>query len=235
MNKTRSAFSVGSLILGLSLVSVVCQANPAAKQAAHDSDLRGYSAAALYNLGNSYAREGKPASAVLNYERARLLEPRNPDIKANLLHVRDLASLPPAPNNFAEHFRLMSPNGAYWFGLAGLLIAGISGLLVALKKSPRIASGAAFAGGLLMVAYTLGDAAATAHLMREAVVMQSATASASPIVNAETLFSLNPATVVQIQDEHGNFLLIRDPQGNVGWVPRGQITAVISSGGDFHA
>jgi len=32
----------------------------------------------LYNLANAYARAGKPGLAVLNYERAKLLEPNDP-------------------------------------------------------------------------------------------------------------------------------------------------------------
>ena len=55
----------------------------------------GYSAPALYNLANAYARAGKPGLAVLNYERAKLLEPNDPDIDANLRHVREAAGLPP--------------------------------------------------------------------------------------------------------------------------------------------
>ena len=37
----------------------------------------GYSAPALYNRANAYARAGKPGLAVLNYERAKLLEPKD--------------------------------------------------------------------------------------------------------------------------------------------------------------
>ena len=39
----------------------------------HSESTTGYSAAGLYNLGNSYARAGKPGMAILNYERASLL------------------------------------------------------------------------------------------------------------------------------------------------------------------
>src|SRR3982074_279247 len=42
----------------------------------------GYSAPALYNLANAYARAGKPGLAVLNYERAKLLDPSDPDVAA---------------------------------------------------------------------------------------------------------------------------------------------------------
>ena len=50
-----------------------------------------YSADGLYNLANSYARAGKPGLAVLNYERAALLAPDDPDINANLEYVRTSA------------------------------------------------------------------------------------------------------------------------------------------------
>jgi hypothetical protein len=55
----------------------------------------GYSAPALYNLANAYARQGKPGLAVLNYKRAKLLDPNDPDIDANLRQVRQSAGLPP--------------------------------------------------------------------------------------------------------------------------------------------
>ncbi len=53
----------------------------------------GYSAAALYNQGNAYARAGKPGLAVLNYERAALLAPDDPDIAANLQYVQRAAHI----------------------------------------------------------------------------------------------------------------------------------------------
>src|ERR1700679_140544 len=56
-----------------------------------------YSADGLYNLANSYARAGKPGVAVLNYERAALLAPDDPDIDANLEYVRASAHVPSEP------------------------------------------------------------------------------------------------------------------------------------------
>ena len=42
------------------------------------------SAALYYNLGNAYYKSGKLAPAILNYERAILLDPNDDDIKSNL-------------------------------------------------------------------------------------------------------------------------------------------------------
>ena len=44
----------------------------------------GEAAEVYYNLGNSYYKIGEIAKAVLNYERALLLQPGNSDIRANL-------------------------------------------------------------------------------------------------------------------------------------------------------
>lgn len=48
----------------------------------------GESAAIYYNLGNAYYKSGKTAPAILNYERALLLEPGDSDIRFNLQMAR---------------------------------------------------------------------------------------------------------------------------------------------------
>ena len=45
---------------------------------------KGEAADVYYNLGNSYYKAGDIAKAILNYERALLLQPGNSDIRANL-------------------------------------------------------------------------------------------------------------------------------------------------------
>jgi tetratricopeptide (TPR) repeat protein len=42
-----------------------------------------------YNLGNAYFRANQIGEAILNYERARLLIPRDADLNFNLRHARD--------------------------------------------------------------------------------------------------------------------------------------------------
>ena len=43
-----------------------------------------------YNLGNTYYRLGAMGKAILAYERALVLEPRNSDVRHNLSYMRDL-------------------------------------------------------------------------------------------------------------------------------------------------
>jgi len=187
-----------------------------------------YSAPALYNLGNSYARAGKPALAVLNYERARVLAPMDPDIQANLRHVRETAGLPAESGHWLkQHSRLANPDTMYWLGVIGLALAGVSLLLRRLKVGHRSALAATASVGLLLTALGLWDSVATAAILDESVVMQPSPASASPIAGAEPLFTVPQAEVVSVRDEHGEFSLIRDSSGREGWVARGNLTPIM--------
>lgn len=56
----------------------------------------------FYNLGNASARLGRTGEAVLYYERARALSPRDPDLLANLKRVAP-------PDNFPQPFILAVP------------------------------------------------------------------------------------------------------------------------------
>ena len=95
-----------------------------------------YSADGLYNLGNSYARAGKPGLAVLSYERAALLAPNDPDINANLAYVRASAHVFMKPRSrFARLAQAASPTLAAWLGVLGIALVGIG--LVARKVAPR--------------------------------------------------------------------------------------------------
>ncbi len=187
-----------------------------------------YSAPALYNLGNSYARAGEPALAVLSYERARLLAPMDPDIRANLSHVRESAGLPTNPDRWwSPHDRLADANTMYWIGLLGLALAGAGFLLRRLRADHRTALTAMAIAGLVLTTWSLCDAIATASVLNESVVMRTAPASASPISGAEPLFTVPQAEVVTVRDAHQGFWLIRDSRGREGWVARSDLTPII--------
>lgn len=48
---------------------------------------KGYSAGLLYNLGNAYFMLGKDGEAMVCYERARKIDPGNPEINHNILYL----------------------------------------------------------------------------------------------------------------------------------------------------
>lgn len=189
-----------------------------------------YSAPALYDLGNFYARAGRPAMAVLNYERARILAPTDPDIQKNLSKVRESVGLPALHTGWlSQHDRLANPNTLYWIGVLGLTLTGITLLLLRARSKHRtLLAGAAVFGGLLM-ALSVGDAIATAPTLHEYIVMASTPARTSPTSAVEPLFTVPLADVVTVQDEHQGFMLVRDTRGREGWVASTDLASVIPS------
>jgi hypothetical protein len=230
MNRLKLALSLGVAFLGVAAIGSASAAGPADRPATPSA----YSAPALYDLGNFYARAGRPAMAVLNYERARVLAPTEPDVQKNLSHVRESLGLPaPHPGWLSQHDRLANPNTLYWIGILGLAITGVALLRRRVSsKQPALLAAGAVVGSLLM-ALGLCDAIATASTLHEYVVMAATAARTSPTSAVEPLFAVPLAEVVHVRDQHQGFALIRDSQGREGWVANADLAPVIPSIGNI--
>jgi hypothetical protein len=192
-----------------------------------------YSAATLFNQGNAAARNGKIGPAVLNYERALLLSPNDPDIAANLHLVRAKAGLPETPENgTAKALRFAAPNTMSWLGAIGLVLGGTGVLLSRLGPCRRgVFRSLALAGGLLFVA-GLYDATATWPRLNEAVILTpDAQARVSPAPAAEPAFALREGETVTVRAEHRDFVLVRTSTGRVGWLARSELAPVVLRSG----
>jgi hypothetical protein len=189
----------------------------------------GYSAAALYNLANAYARTGKPGLAILNYERARLLEPNDPDINANLRHVRQVSGLPPeSRSGFARLTRIASPQILAWVGVLGLLIAGLSVLARLRYPRRRRVLLVATLVGICLLGLTITDGIALWPIVHEGVVItRTAPVRVSPVTMEEPLFELSEATIVKMNAEHDGFVLVQTQAGRSGWVPSANLAPIV--------
>lgn len=201
-----------------------------AHQAAAQSSDSGYSAASLYNLANSYARAGKPGMAVLNYERARLLEPNDPDIQANLRLVRALSRVPMESHpRLARAALVAGPTGTSWIGTVGLTLVGASFLAGRLYPRRRWMRGVAALIGVAMIALTACNAIFVWSQLHAAVVIAAATpARVSPVPMGDPLFVLPEAETVTMTGEHEGFVLIETQAGKLGWVARANIAPVLA-------
>jgi hypothetical protein len=210
------------------LVTSVATAAPSQAQQKPASE-PGYSAASLYNLANAYAKSGKPGFAVLNYERARLLEPNDPDINANLRHVRDTAGLPPQVRSHFERLTAVAGPGILaWAGVLGLLIGGACAL--AQRRYPRHRGKliAAAALGFSLLGFTIASAIVLWPVMRQAIVIvHSAPVRVSPVPIGDALFELPEGTIITTGAEHDGFALVRTAQGRTGWVPVANLAAIV--------
>jgi hypothetical protein len=189
----------------------------------------GYSSTALYNLANAYAREGKPGMAVVNYERARLLAPDDPDIEANLLLVRRSLGLPIETRSRLDRVvDATSPTVASWAGVIGLMLVASALLAGRLQAPHRWARRASILVGIVLIGMPVGDGVMLWPRLHEGIVIAgTAPVRVSPAPMADTLFTLKEAEAVRIAGEHEGFVLVRTATGRTGWIWRADLAPVV--------
>lgn len=192
---------------------------------------RGYSAPILFDLGNAYFRLHQIGPSILNYERARVLSPADPDVAANLRFVRQAAALP-APQQawYKRAAHTLSLNQWSWLGSAGLCLLCGALLLRGVAGRARPLLGAVAVCGALLLGSAGTAALIERPVLERAVVMApDAPALLSPFASARPLFSLQEGDVVQVQQVHGGYARIAAGDGRVGWMSLSHLGQVIPS------
>ena len=215
------------LMLPVGLASL--RAATIAQPVAGRTDANSYSAAELYNQANAFARNGKTGPAILNYERARLLAPGDNDIAANLQFVRAKAGLPDAPVSWlGRSLSCVRSNTMAWWGSGGLMLAGLSLLLIRRYPQRRLAFRALASVGALLVTTAIGSAITIRPETNEAIVIsRAAPARTSPVSVALPAFKLGEGETVTVLAKHEDFALVKTQTGRSGWVMCADIARVI--------
>lgn len=201
---------------------------------------QGESSVVYYNLGNSYFKTGDLARAILNYERALLLNPAGGDIRFNLELARSktVDKITPLSELFfvtwAKDFaNLSSSNG--WARIAVgsflLLILSLAAYIFGRKRSVRKA--AFFLALLFLVVCVVANLSAgyqknLRESGRSAIVMlPSVTVKSTPDQSGTDLFVLHEGCKVEIKDNSmREWKEIRLEDGNVGWLPANAIETI---------
>jgi hypothetical protein len=189
----------------------------------------GFSAASLYNLGNSYARAGKPGMAILNYERASLLAPGDPDIEANLRFVQASAHLPTESRSAFDRFaRIGSPLLLSWGAVLAIIVLGASAVAGQLTSRYRSLRFIAVLAGLLMLGWVVCNGITLWPKLHEGVIITASTpARVSPVPMGDSLFVLQDGEGVRIGAEHEGFTLVQTRAGRSGWVADSSLAPIV--------
>ena len=175
-------------------------------------DARGWSAPVLYDLGNAEFRAGHPGAALLAYERARLLAPRDPDLAANLAHVRAKGGLPDPRSHAERAASFLSADE--WAGLGSLLLVlgcaalGTASALSGTGRRSLAVLGAAALAGTVLAAAAL--AVLWPGLSRAIVVVPNATVRLSPFDDAQPAFAPPEGASLPVLGRHDAWLLVGD-------------------------
>ncbi len=208
---------------------------------AYESVLRaGYESAAIYyNIGNALVRAGDLGRAIWSYERARLLDPRDPDLAANLAFARARAGARACPDAWWERLLLPFATRLSRGELAGLtqgfylLTAALATMAFLLPSWRRLLlRGSAASLGLvvlagaswLLVRLRSDPASTVVVLSREPAAVRYA-----PEPSATVHYAAPPGTLLRLQTERGSWVLVAACDGRRGWLERQYLAKLADS------
>lgn len=190
-------------------------------------------AALEYNLGNAAFKAGVFGRAILHWERARRLAPRDPDVRANLHFARKSrptaeASMPPEASLWLRLFVPLAPvastrelaaatAGIYLIAMA-LLTARL--FATAWRTALGRAAGVAFAA-FVLTGSALGLHASEEGLRPPAVVVARAAETPvrfEPSPAGTVHFTLPEGAVVQVLDRRDGWQQVARADGRRGWI-----------------
>ncbi|HTY88858.1 MAG TPA: hypothetical protein VMB80_15440 [Candidatus Acidoferrum sp.] len=189
----------------------------------------GYSAPLLFNLANAQQRSGELGPAILNYERATLLTPRDPDIATNLQLARKRAGVPEAPRSRLQPLACwLTLNG--WLCFAAVALFLLIATLTLRQLYPDRRHAFAWGGAPAAVAFGVAILALAVQWPGEGraiVIAPEAVAGVSPVTMAQPVCKFRSGETVVLKQTHGGFALVADQAGREGWVKTGDAARVI--------
>lgn len=193
----------------------------------------GYTAPYLfYNLGNAYFKSGDYPNAILNYERAKRMDPGNEDFEVNLniANTKISDKIEPMPELFLVRwikgwvFMLSVDLWAYLTVI--LIVLSVTGTTLYIAARYLLLRKIGFWSGLLFLTLSLismGSAWSGHHYSTrstEAIIFTpTITVKSSPDENSTDLFVLHEGTKVTILDQINSWYEIKIANGSVGWLP----------------
>lgn len=186
-----------------------------------------------YNLGNSYYKNNNIAKAVLNLERALLLDPGDDDIRFNLEMVKSktIDRVPPVNEFlFVTWFKsIKSCMGIDdWAKMAIVsflvfifaLVMYIFGKKLVLRKIGLIVVTVSFISVILSNIFAYSQKNQLINRNNAIIMVPSVTVKSTPSEKGMDLFVLHEGHKVHIRDSSmKEWIEIKLEDGNIGWIP----------------
>lgn len=195
---------------------------------------KGPDAAVYYNLGNSYQSLKKYGPAILAYERAKLLTPRDPDLTANLALARKAATAfdgSEAGPKWQAVLGYLSRNEWSYLVAAGVLLIGIPSLLMGVVAlPPQVVKWTRVVVGLAVLVVIIGGVALylrQGEAERGIVLTENGAIRLSPFDKAESLGTPGPGKIVRLGVKNGGFQYVEIPGATLrGWMAEADVERI---------
>ena len=200
---------------------------------------QGPSFTVLYNLGGSYAALGDHGNAILCYERARLLSPRDPDLLGNIELTRKAAKIPAIDSTKPPFQQLLHFFSRNELSLGIMVLAGLILLMSSFAFMPR--SPRRGLRPLLLVCSTVAllliALSACAIFVRKSeddlavILAKDCSLRLSPFAKADVLTTCEAGRMVLIESVRGDFSYVHLVDTELrGWVGNGELERIIPAG-----
>ena len=193
----------------------------------YEALLKGEAAEVYYNLGNSYYKAGDIAKAILNYERALLIQPGNADIRANLeiARAKTIDKVIPVPEVFFVSWTKSLINCLSVDAWAKVGVVCFFLLLASLYffffSKQIVWKKIGFIAGIVFLVLVLLANVFAFQQKNELLNRNNA------IVLTPSLFILHEGRKVEIKDNSmREWKEIRLEDGKVGWVPASSVEVI---------
>lgn len=200
----------------------------------------GEAADIYYNLGNSYYKMDNIAKAILNYERALLLQPGNADYRANLEVARSktIDKMEAVPEIFfitwtKSLIDSMSVNAWAVCGIVCFILLIVSIYFFVFSKQIILKKIGFMAGILFLIFVILSNVFAAEQKDRllnrdkAIIISPSVTVRSTPSEGGTSLFVLHEGSKVSLKDSSmKEWKEIRLEDGKVGWLPSSSIEII---------
>ncbi len=195
------------------------------------------SAALRFNLGNAYFKDGNLGYAILNYMRARRLDPGDEDIVSNLEFASQFTSLQMEGvelnpiNRFMES--IVAPYSLAILAWVSSALFVVLMLLMILRYGLGI-SGSAVRVGMAVIIILLAVSSMTTtykyrtdYLTRRAVLTEfEVPVRSGPSDRLDTEFEGVPGLVVEILSESGDYYNVLFENNRRGWVRKNLVAEI---------
>jgi tetratricopeptide (TPR) repeat protein len=192
-----------------------------------------------YNLGNTFYKLGQIPSAILYYEKALIINPKDVDIQFNLEQANRLVVDKVNPVNeffFKKWIRavagILKADAWGLLSLAAFLLLLSGAVYFYTTKGYRfrtsLIAASAILSVVLILALILGSIQnrQSAHPDSAIVFASSLTGKSSPDPSGTDLFVLHEGIKVKITDQVGTWIRIRLADGNEAWIPESSVERI---------